>query len=681
MNQLTSRQFALILFGVQLPLYVYFWNTALFPLIGVVLGGLSSNQRFRFRMTTDRFIYLCFGVGVLLYIYWTAIPPRGEHFTRFLGPYGLAFAEYFLMIQVLLLLWEQEDGISKLFPLPGGLLLMFLGDKRVDGMEYIAYQSTVLMFVVVTALFARASQLRVHRGTSSIPGVLPMALLLGLVIVASAVSSRILYQYQNELDRAFMNMVTPPDVLGGTRLNREVKLGSITQTKANARTAIALRVVSETSPGYLRGAVYDEYRGARWINSSPGRIKRPEFAEGVRERFNRFRLIEERHPGSNRDDLNTIEIWPSRDIGDMVFTQLNTATAEISVPDIVMDEHGIITARSIKAGQKYYLNSNAIAGELNSVAEVSDMYLQVPEKVDDRVRVLAENLFAGASTSTQKVDHVIAFFHGNYTYNLGVEIPANVDPVTYFVLEQPPGHCELFASSAVILLRLGGVPCRYVTGYFTPNKHPVGDYWVARSGDAHAWVEAWDAETGWFIVETTPSTGMPSPDTDGWARHRMENLKFQWVKLKDALMSGQLIGSLVKWLKGITAFGWNWLRAGGWIVPAIGILLFGAIRWMRRVKREQPKYSDEDAAYRVLLDRMDELLQSRGITRKMGETLLQFSNRLSEQELPEGTSVWYRDYARSRYNPGRNEQEDTAALAIALDVLCAEIQASPSLKE
>ncbi len=60
-----------------------------------------------------------------------------------------------------------------------------------------------------------------------------------------------------------------------------------------------------------------------------------------------------------------------------------------------------------------------------------------------------------------------------------------------------------------MLLRLGGVPARYVTGYVPSESHSGGE-WLARRKDGHAWVEAYDRQTHqWVRVEATPSSGLP----------------------------------------------------------------------------------------------------------------------------------------------------------------------------
>src|SRR5204862_73730 len=62
----------------------------------------------------------------------------------------------------------------------------------------------------------------------------------------------------------------------------------------------------------------------------------------------------------------------------------------------------------------------------------------------------------------------------------------------------------LFASAAVLLLRLRGVPARYVTGFRGGEWNSVGDYVAVRDDRAHAWAEAFLPDRGWIRVDATP---------------------------------------------------------------------------------------------------------------------------------------------------------------------------------
>ena len=60
-----------------------------------------------------------------------------------------------------------------------------------------------------------------------------------------------------------------------------------------------------------------------------------------------------------------------------------------------------------------------------------------------------------------------------------------------------------------MLLRMGGIPTRVVTG-FTPGGYSKSKQaWIVRDTDAHSWVEAWFDDWGWVTFDPTPA-GTPA---------------------------------------------------------------------------------------------------------------------------------------------------------------------------
>jgi len=117
------------------------------------------------------------------------------------------------------------------------------------------------------------------------------------------------------------------------------------------------------------------------------------------------------------------------------------------------------------------------------------------------------------------------------------------DPVKYFLTEHRRAHCELFASAAALILRSAGVPTRYVTGIICNERHPTGEYYIARYGNAHAWVEAFDRQNRrWVVVDTTPpSVTAAATRPDSWTErfsNRGDYLKLAWSEILSSLRRG-----------------------------------------------------------------------------------------------------------------------------------------------
>lgn len=102
-------------------------------------------------------------------------------------------------------------------------------------------------------------------------------------------------------------------------------------------------------------------------------------------------------------------------------------------------------------------------------------------------------------------------FHSDLRYSLNLDqdpIPG-MDPTEQFLTIDRKGHCQLFASALVLMLRSQGIPARMVVGYRTDEYSELGKSYVARQYHAHAWVEALiDAEdlpTGTIVPGQPPA--------------------------------------------------------------------------------------------------------------------------------------------------------------------------------
>ena len=91
-----------------------------------------------------------------------------------------------------------------------------------------------------------------------------------------------------------------------------------------------------------------------------------------------------------------------------------------------------------------------------------------------------------------------------------LQLLPEISPVLNFLLRSRSGQCELFASSAAMLLRRVGVPTRLVAGFRLSRGATSDGSLKVRSDDAHAWVEYWGDELGWRPFDPTPQILRPT---------------------------------------------------------------------------------------------------------------------------------------------------------------------------
>jgi transglutaminase-like putative cysteine protease len=95
------------------------------------------------------------------------------------------------------------------------------------------------------------------------------------------------------------------------------------------------------------------------------------------------------------------------------------------------------------------------------------------------------------------------FLKRNYAYSLELR-DVSGRPLAYFLFDRKAGHCEYFASSMAVMLRLAGIPSRVVTGFQGSIYNPISGWHIVRAADAHSWVEAHLGGLGWTTFDPTP---------------------------------------------------------------------------------------------------------------------------------------------------------------------------------
>lgn len=76
-----------------------------------------------------------------------------------------------------------------------------------------------------------------------------------------------------------------------------------------------------------------------------------------------------------------------------------------------------------------------------------------------------------------------------------------------FLFEEKAGHCEYFATTLALMLRLENIPSRIVTGFRPGRTNFFNNYQIVRQSDAHSWVEAFlGPGVGWAAFDPTPSS-------------------------------------------------------------------------------------------------------------------------------------------------------------------------------
>ena len=140
--------------------------------------------------------------------------------------------------------------------------------------------------------------------------------------------------------------------------------------------------------------------------------------------------------------------------------------------------------------------------------------LEVPKNLDPRVAALAQQIGGGKdpADAAAAIEQYLSSKLG-YTRDLPGEVR---DPIADFLFVRKKGHCELFSSAMVLMLRTLGIPARNVTGYYGGQLTTAG-YYAVRAGDAHSWVEVYFPGVGFARFDPTPAGERGSQLDSLWA--------------------------------------------------------------------------------------------------------------------------------------------------------------------
>ena len=134
--------------------------------------------------------------------------------------------------------------------------------------------------------------------------------------------------------------------------------------------------------------------------------------------------------------------------------------------------------------------------------ELLEYYTLLPKSVSKELIDWVNNNKQSKS-NIEYLNHILnTFSDGTYYYNLS---PVNNSQNSYadFFLRGKEGYCEYFAGTLVLLSRLANIPSRIVSGYYGGELNTVGDFYVFRQQDAHAWAEVWINGKGWTQIDPT----------------------------------------------------------------------------------------------------------------------------------------------------------------------------------
>lgn len=234
----------------------------------------------------------------------------------------------------------------------------------------------------------------------------------------------------------------------------------------------------------------------------------------------------------------------------------------------------------------------------------------------ETVKKITESFSVTTESSGEERVNAVKKYLAQFSYSLSLKGQGRYKtPLQNFLLHTKQGHCELFATATVLLLRSLHLPARYAIGYSISEKGAFLDDYIVRERHGHAWAEVY-YNGQWRVVDTTPSVWFSSDAKNSSVFERLYDfvdfIKFSYKKYR--LEERE--------------------KSSFYMVSAIVLLsLFLVIRIVLRMRKNRLVRSDtrnnqmrKNSPFRKIIT----LLQKRGVIKEEHETMHEYMSRATE---------------------------------------------------
>jgi transglutaminase-like putative cysteine protease len=356
------------------------------------------------------------------------------------------------------------------------------------------------LFMLFTVLIIMATWIHLQTGTLVFKSRLRIA---AIILLQAIPLSLLIFVLFPRVQGPLWGM--PQDAYGSSGLSDTMSPGSMSKLTLSEAVAFRVTFIDQRpmrAQMYWRGPVLWDFDGRTWTRGRNATLMQPRL-EKVSLPVN-YSVTLEPH---NKPWLFALDM-----------------PLKISIPADFAPDFQILNRGPVNVRVRY--NVTSVLGYLANLDEPPQQMrraLALPEGFNPRARQLAAKwrvefegfpspqpspLGRGGKIPTDEVDELIvkkalAYFNQNaFEYTLEPP-PLGINSVDDFLFDTRKGFCEYYASSFVFLMRAAGIPARVVTGYQGGEYNDLGDYYVLRQSDAHAWAEVLLQDRGWVRYDPT----------------------------------------------------------------------------------------------------------------------------------------------------------------------------------
>ncbi|MBR2810314.1 MAG: transglutaminase domain-containing protein, partial [Solobacterium sp.] len=295
--------------------------------------------------------------------------------------------------------------------------------------------------------------------------------------------------------------------LGFDSWNEDLAVSDLRNAGPNPETYRSIMRVYSDRDGveYLRGASYAYFDDNVW------RMASDDDFEGVDLSTVDIMAMPYDFMGRPYTDAYTIEVHTTRH-GGIYYVPFTAMTDELEFMHADEAYYDNVDYETIYrfAANPYMLKRHTNIDYLNTVNRVyAGLSEQQKELYAPIVREFSElylqDIVNDMGLENLLVSRLPFYLQQKSTYSrMTSAVPEGRDLTDWFINDSDTGYCVHFATAAALLLRMYGIPTRYVTGYRVTTR--AGMYVDVLEKEAHAWVEWFDPNSlSWIILDPTPA--------------------------------------------------------------------------------------------------------------------------------------------------------------------------------
>ena len=146
-----------------------------------------------------------------------------------------------------------------------------------------------------------------------------------------------------------------------------------------------------------------------------------------------------------------------------------------------------------------------------------------------------------------------------------------------FLFDAKTGYCQQYSGAMALLMRMGGIPARVVTGFSTGATDTKTGEYVVRDFDAHSWVEVYYPNWGWITFDPTPAASparsQPADAASSGSRAPARRFPGSATRSPSAARASPSRAPSKPW--------WYWPIRGLAVLAVVGLLVLAWRRWRR----------------------------------------------------------------------------------------------------